>query len=89
MTTTKANQTVERMAAGRHISSCRTRWAAAIAHFSRYHHNPHAEKIYENAPMNRLRKQGLDVKQQHPIQVFDEDETLLGVLCFFVAKTFL
>jgi len=25
-----------------------------------------------------LRKAGLDIKQQHPIQVFDEDGTLLG-----------
>jgi GxxExxY protein len=43
-----------------------------------YHHSGHAEKIYENALANRLRKQGLEVKQQHPIRVFDEDGTLLG-----------
>jgi GxxExxY protein len=36
------------------------------------------EKIYENALANRLRKLGLEVKQQHPIQVFDEDGTVLG-----------
>jgi GxxExxY protein len=44
----------------------------------RYHRSGHAEKIYENALVQRLRKLGLDVKQQHPIQVFDEDGTLLG-----------
>ncbi len=43
-----------------------------------YHRSGHAEKIYENALVNRLRKLGLEVKQQHPIQVFDEDGTLLG-----------
>jgi GxxExxY protein len=38
----------------------------------------HAEKVYENGLVNRLRIIGLDVKQQHPLQVFDEDGTLLG-----------
>ena len=42
------------------------------------HRSGHAEKIYENALVNRLRKQGLEVKQQHPVKVFDEDGTLLG-----------
>src|SRR5262249_29221605 len=36
------------------------------------------EKVYENALANRLRKAGFDVKQQHPIRVFDEDGTLIG-----------
>src|SRR5712671_6686813 len=27
---------------------------------------------------HRLRKAGLDVKQQHPIKVYDEDGTLIG-----------
>ncbi|EEF61122.1 GxxExxY protein [Pedosphaera parvula] len=44
----------------------------------RYHRNGHVEKIYENALVNRLRKQGLEVQQQHPLQVFDEDGALLG-----------
>ena len=44
----------------------------------RYHRNGHVEKIYENALVHRLRKQGLEVKQQHPLSVFDEDGTLLG-----------
>jgi GxxExxY protein len=43
-----------------------------------YHGHGHLEKVYENALVNRLRKTGLDVKQQHPIQVFDEDGTNIG-----------
>jgi GxxExxY protein len=43
-----------------------------------YHRNGHVEKIYENGLAHRLRKQGLDVKQQHPLKVFDEDGILLG-----------
>ena len=43
-----------------------------------YHRNGHLEKIYENALAHRLRKQGLDVKQQHPLVVYDEDGTILG-----------
>ena len=43
-----------------------------------YHGQGHLEKVYENALVNRLRKAGLLVKQQHPIQVFDEDGTLIG-----------
>ena len=38
----------------------------------------HLEKVYENGLAHRLRKQGFDVKQQHPIQVRDEDGTVLG-----------
>jgi GxxExxY protein len=43
-----------------------------------YHGHGHLEKVYENALANRLRKAGLDVKQQHPIRVYDEDGTLIG-----------
>jgi GxxExxY protein len=43
-----------------------------------YLKNGHLERIYETALVNRLRKQGLDVKVQHPIKVFDEDGTILG-----------
>jgi GxxExxY protein len=46
----------------------------------RYHGPGHVEKIYENALVNRLRKQGLMVEQQLPIKVYDEDGTLLGDL---------
>ena len=47
----------------------------SIHRFLRY---GHLEKIYENALAHRLRKKGLDIKQQHPIKVHDEDGTLLG-----------
>lgn len=40
----------------------------------------HLEKIYENALAHRLRKLGIEVKQQHPLDVFDEDGALLGHL---------
>jgi len=43
-----------------------------------YHGHGHLEKVYENALAHRLRRAGLDVKQQHPIKVFDEDGTLIG-----------
>jgi GxxExxY protein len=36
------------------------------------------EKVYENALAHRLRKAGLQVTQQHPIKVLDEDGTLIG-----------
>ena len=38
----------------------------------------HLEKVYENALAHRLIKKGVDIKQQHPIKVHDEDGTLLG-----------
>jgi GxxExxY protein len=44
----------------------------------KYHRHGHAEKIYENGLVHRLRKQGLNVLQQHPLHVYDEDGTLLG-----------
>lgn len=44
----------------------------------RYHRHGHAEKIYENGLYHRLRKQGLNVAQQHPLLVQDEDGTVLG-----------
>jgi GxxExxY protein len=37
----------------------------------------HLEKVYENALTHRLRKVGM-VKQQYPLNVYDEDGTLLG-----------
>ena len=43
-----------------------------------YHGHGHLEKVYENALAHRLRKQGLEVRQQHPIQVRDEDGTIIG-----------
>ena len=38
----------------------------------------HVEKVYGNGLVHRLRKQTLAVIQQHPLNVFDEDGTLLG-----------
>ncbi|MCI0337155.1 MAG: GxxExxY protein [Acidobacteria bacterium] len=50
-----------------------------------YLHHGHLEKVYENALVHRLRKQGLKVIQQQPVSVYDEDGTLLGS---FVADLF-
>src|ERR1041385_3604098 len=44
----------------------------------RYHGHGHLEKVYENALAHRLEKAGLVVKKRHPINVFDEDGTLIG-----------
>ena len=43
-----------------------------------YHGQGHLEKVYENALAHRLRKAGLDAKQQYPLKVYDEDGTLIG-----------
>lgn len=40
--------------------------------------NGYLEKVYENALANRLRKKGLKVIQQHPLNVRDEDGTIVG-----------
>jgi len=48
----------------------------------------HLEKVYENALTHRLTKMGIQVIQQHPLDVSDEDGTLLGHFCadLFVAN---
>jgi len=43
-----------------------------------YHRHGHLEKIYQNALVHRLQKQGLKVVAWKPLNVFDEDGTLLG-----------
>jgi len=43
-----------------------------------YHGHGHLEKVYENALAHRLRKAGLEVRQQYPVQVQDEDGALIG-----------
>ena len=43
-----------------------------------YLRNGHVEKVYENALLHRLRKQGLHVVHQHPLTVYDEDGAKLG-----------
>lgn len=40
----------------------------------------HLEKIYENGLAHRLRKRGVEVQQQAPVPVYDEDGTILGDL---------
>ena len=54
----------------------------------RFLRSGHLEKIYENALAHRLTKIGIEVVQQNPLEVSDEDGTLLGHLCadLFVAK---
>jgi GxxExxY protein len=44
----------------------------------RYLRHDHVEKVYENGLAHRLRKAGVQVKQQHALQVLDEDGTVLG-----------
>ncbi len=43
-----------------------------------YHGHGHVEKVYETALVHRLRKLGLDVKQQVSLTVQDEDGTVIG-----------
>lgn len=38
----------------------------------------HLEKVYENALVHRLGVAGFEVKQQHPLKVYDEDGTTIG-----------
>ena len=44
----------------------------------RCHKHGHLEKVYENALAHRLGKLGREVKQQHPLRVYDEDGTIIG-----------
>lgn len=44
----------------------------------RYLRHGHLEKVYENGLLHRLTKSGLIVEQQFPLQVLDEDGTVLG-----------
>ena len=43
-----------------------------------YLRHGHLEKVYENGLAHRLRGGGLKVEQQYPLQVRDEDKTVLG-----------
>jgi GxxExxY protein len=36
------------------------------------------EKVYENALVHSLRRQNINVEQQFPIEIYDEDGTKLG-----------
>ena len=77
LTTENAKNTKNKMKTNDITALCdQIRQTAYAIHV--YHAHGHLEKVYENALAHRLRKAGLDVKQQHPIQVFDEDGTLIG-----------
>jgi len=53
-----------------------------------YHGNGHLEKVYENALAHRLRKAGWDVKQQHPLKVYDEDGTeIMLQICSWITAS--
>jgi GxxExxY protein len=43
-----------------------------------FHGNGYLEKVYENALSHRLRKMGMQVIQQQPITICDEDGTIIG-----------
>lgn len=43
-----------------------------------FHKNGHLEKVYENALVHRLKKLNLQVEQQYPLAVYDEDGTRIG-----------
>lgn len=44
----------------------------------KYLRHGHLEKVYENGLAHRLQKAGIKIKQQFPLQVLDEDGTILG-----------
>ena len=43
-----------------------------------YLRHGHPERVYKKGLAHRLRKAGLKVEQQYPLQVVDEDGTILG-----------
>jgi GxxExxY protein len=43
-----------------------------------YLRNGHLERVYRNAMVHRLQKQGIHVIPEHPLAVYDEDGTVLG-----------
>jgi GxxExxY protein len=43
-----------------------------------YLRHGHLEKVYENGLRHRLQKAGIEVRQQYPLEVRDEDGTPLG-----------
>ena len=44
----------------------------------KYLRDGHLEKMYENALVHRLERQGVKVEQQFPLAVYDEDGFVLG-----------
>jgi GxxExxY protein len=59
----------------RHLADI-IRQTAFEAH--RFLRHGHKEKVYENSLRNRLRQKNLQVEQQVPITVYDEDGSFLG-----------
>jgi hypothetical protein len=53
------------------------RWFDCVFQVHRCHKLGHLEMVYENALAHRLRKLGLDVKQQYPLKGYDEDGSLI------------
>ena len=46
----------------------------------KYLRSGYIEKVYENALAHRLRKNGIAVRQKHPLTVLDEDGAVIGRL---------
>jgi GxxExxY protein len=44
----------------------------------RYLRNGHLEKVYENCLVHRLVKKKVTLRQQYPIDIYDEDGTAIG-----------
>ncbi len=44
----------------------------------KYLRHGHLEKVYENGLVHRGRKAGIELEQQFPLKVYDEDGTVLG-----------
>ncbi len=44
----------------------------------KYLRHGYLEKVYENGVVHRSRKAGIQVEQQYPLKVYDEDGTVLG-----------
>ncbi|OGW34863.1 MAG: hypothetical protein A2010_18980 [Nitrospirae bacterium GWD2_57_9] len=44
----------------------------------KYLRHGHLEKVYENGLVHRGRKAGIELDQQFPLKVYDEDGTVLG-----------
>jgi len=56
-----------------------------------YLRHGHLEKVYENGLAHRGRKTGIELEQQYPLKVYDEDGTVLGeyVADLFAEKSLL
>ena len=57
-----------------HSALCDTVRQTSLA-IHQYFRSGHLEKVYENRLAHRLRNKAIDVKQQMPIDIYDEDGT--------------